>query len=69
MSILRVPEQEVEEPLHHPGAVGLSGVDSGRHHHSLLGPALHPADPAGRHCHHVHGVPSQAVAQHPQCTV
>lgn len=64
-SVLWVPEQEVQKPLHHPGPVGLSGVHSGRHHHGLLVLAVRP----GCDSHHIHGIPSQAAAQHPQCAV
>ena len=69
LSVRRVPEQKVQQPLHHPGAVGFPWVHSGRHHHSLLGPARHLSIPLGCYVHHVHGVPSEAVAQHPQFTV
>lgn len=69
LSVFRVPEQEVQQTLHHPGPVGFPGVHSRRQHHGLLGPALPLAKTPGRYGHQVHGVSGEAVAQHPQLTV
>lgn len=69
LSISRVPKQEVQETLHHPGPVGFSRVHSGRNHHSFLGPALNLANRLRCYCHQVHCVPGKAVAKHPHLAV